>query len=309
MHQIIGNPQRRVFLLSAAVLLLSGCKPGEATGASPSALQPRTTPPAPAPSAAAPVPDISPEPGHPLPAPAPTPTIPSQEQIIAGFSGRRPSYWGLQAPNVLQVLPEPAAGIALTLDFCGGPGGSGTDHAALDTLRRLQVPATLFLNARWIRHNQALTRELAAEPLFELANHGTGHAPLSVDGNSAYGIPGTQNSSQVYEEIMSNDNLLTEITGKRPRFFRPGTAYLDDVATEICLALGVVPTGFSINADAGATYPASVVAAETAKARPGDIIISHGNHPGSGTGAGLSAAIPALLDKGYVFTTLGTALP
>lgn len=41
MHQIIGNPQRRVFLLSAAVLLLSGCKPGEATGASPSALQPR----------------------------------------------------------------------------------------------------------------------------------------------------------------------------------------------------------------------------------------------------------------------------
>ncbi|WP_240720945.1 polysaccharide deacetylase family protein [Pseudarthrobacter sp. NamE2] len=197
----------------------------------------------------------------------------------------------------------------MTLDFCGGPGGNGTDHVALKTLKHLGIPATLFLNARWIHHNRALTRELAAEPLFELANHGTRHAPLSVAGNSAYGIPGTQSSGQVYEEIMSNDNLLTEITGKRPRFFRPGTAYLDDVAAEIALALGVVPTGFSINADAGATYPASVVAAETAKARPGDIIISHGNHPGSGTGAGLSAAIPALLDKGYVFTTLGTALP
>ncbi|WP_458782220.1 polysaccharide deacetylase family protein [Arthrobacter sp. D3-16] len=195
------------------------------------------------------------------------------------------------------------------MDFCGGPGGSGTDHAALDTLKRLGIPATLFLNARWIHHNRALTQELAAEPLFELANHGTRHAPLSVDGNSAYGIAGTQSSSQVYEEIMSNDSLLTEITGKHPRFFRPGTAYLDDVAAEISLALGVVPTGFSINADAGATHPASVVAAESANALPGDIIISHGNHPGSGTAAGLSTAIPALLDKGYTFTTLGAALP
>jgi peptidoglycan/xylan/chitin deacetylase (PgdA/CDA1 family) len=179
----------------------------------------------------------------------------------------------------------------------------------LDTLKRLGVPATLFLNARWIHANRALTLELAAVPLFELANHGTRHAPLSVDGNSAYGISGTRSSGQVYEEIMSNDNLLAQITGKRPRFFRPGTAYLDDVAAEISLALGVVPTGFSINADGGATYPAAVVAAETAKARPGDIIISHGNHPGSGTAAGLAAALPALLDKGYTFTTLGAALP
>ncbi|MDQ0823622.1 peptidoglycan/xylan/chitin deacetylase (PgdA/CDA1 family) [Arthrobacter sp. V4I6] len=241
--------------------------------------------------------------------PAPEPTRRSQEQIIAEFSRRRPSYWGLQAPNVLQVLPEPAAGIALTLDFCGGPGGSGTDHAALDMLKRLGVPATLFLNARWIHANQTLTRELAVEPLFELANHGTRHAPLSVTGNSAYGIPGTRSSGQVYDEIMSNDSLLTEITGKRPGFFRPGTAYLDDVAAEITLALGVIPTGFSINADAGATYPAPKVAAETAKARPGDIIISHGNHPGSGTAAGLAAAIPALLDKGYAFTPLGAAFP
>ncbi len=307
-HQKINNPQRRVFLLSATALLFSGCKPGEVTGPSPSAPE-LTVPAAPESLTAAPVPDVSPKPGPPVPDPAPEPTVRSQEQITAEYSERRPSYWGLQAPNVLQILPEPAAGIALTLDFCGGPGGNGTDHAALDTLKRLAVPATLFLNARWIYANLTLTSELAAEPLFELANHGTLHAPLSVTGNSAYGIPGTHSSRQVYEEIMSNDSLLTEITGKRPRFFRPGTAFLDDVAAEISLALGVIPTGFSINADAGATYPAPVVAAETAKARPGDIIISHGNHPSSGTALGLSAAIPALLDKGYAFTTLDAAVP
>lgn len=304
---IIKNPQRRALLLAASALLLSGCKPGWATET------PSTPPPTarsvPRPPTAAPVPDVSRSPTPPDSASTASRTVPSQDQIAGVFAGRLPTYWGLRAPNVLQILPDPAAGIALTLDFCGGPGGSGTDHAALDMLKRLGVPATLFLNARWIHANQALARQLAGEPLFELANHGTGHAPLSVTGNSAYGIPGTRSSGQVYEEIMSNDRLLTEITGKRPRFFRPGTAFLDEVASEICLALGVIPTGFSINADAGATYPADVVAAETAQAQPGDIIISHGNRPGSGTATGLAAAIPALLNGGYSFTTLGAALP
>ncbi len=75
------------------------------------------------------------------------------------------------------------------------------------------------------------------------------------------------------------------------------------------LGQGLIPAGFSINADGGATYPAALVASETAKARPGDIILAHGNHPGSGTAAGVSAAVPALLEKGYSFTTLGAAFP
>lgn len=183
------------------------------------------------------------------------------------------------------------------------------DHAALDMLQRLQVPATLFMNARWIHANRSLAGDLAAVPFFELANHGSQHLPLSVAGHSAYGIPGTQSSLQVYDEIMTNDKLLTEITGKRPRFFRPGTAFLDEVAAEICHALGTIPAGFSINADGGATYPKELVAEATAKARPGDIIISHGNQPGSGTAAGLAMAIPVLLDQAWAFTTLSAGVP
>ncbi|MGJ9402854.1 hypothetical protein [Arthrobacter sp. KK5.5] len=106
---------------------------------------------------------------------------------------------------------------------------------------------------------------------------------------------------------MSNDALLAEISGQRPRFFRPGTAFLDAVAAEICFALGLTPAGFSVNADAGATYPAALVASETAKSRTGDIILAHANHPESGTAAGLAAVVPALLDMGYDFTTLGDA--
>ncbi|WP_294568186.1 polysaccharide deacetylase family protein [uncultured Arthrobacter sp.] len=239
----------------------------------------------------------------------PEPAVPTRERVITRFSGRIPSYWGLEAPQVLTTLPTSPAGTALTLDFCGGSGGSSIDSALIDMLRRLGVPATLFLNGRWIAANPGLARDLAADPLFELANHGTNHYPLSVNGASAYGIFGTEGPGSVYDEIMANDAVLTDLTGERPRFFRPGTAYLDNVAAEICLALDLIPAGFSINGDGGSTYTAASVAAETAAAGPGDIIIAHGNHPESGTGPGLAEAVTSLLAQGRTFTTLGNAVP
>ncbi|MHA7239827.1 polysaccharide deacetylase family protein [Arthrobacter sp. TMS1-12-1] len=123
--------------------------------------------------------------------------------------------------------PAPRArGIALTLDFCGGTGGGGADLTTIDLLRRLQVPATLFLNGRWITANPALAQDLAAVALFEVANHGTNHYPLSVNGAAAYGISGTEGTGSVDDEIMIDNARLAELTGARPRFFRPGTAYL-----------------------------------------------------------------------------------
>lgn len=187
-----------------------------------------------------------------------------------------------------------AGGAALTLDYCGGPGGSQTDHTILNLLRAHGVPATLFLNARWISTNAALAQELAQDPLFEIANHGTQHLPLSVNGQSAYGIPGTSGPAGVYDEIMVNSDAIAALTGKPPRFFRSGTAHLDDVASRICLELGQVPLGFSINGDAGATHPGHLVTQEIGRAQSGDIIIAHGNQPTAATGAGLAAAIPLM---------------
>ncbi|MHA7153725.1 polysaccharide deacetylase family protein [Arthrobacter sp. TMN-50] len=197
--------------------------------------------------------------------------------------------------------------MALTLDYCGGPGGNQADHTILDLLRQHNLPATLFLNFRWITDNPALAKELANEPLFELANHGTRHLPLSATGQSAYGIPGTTGPGEIYDEIMVNTAMLTDLTGKAPRFFRSGTAHLDEVAARICLALGQTPTGFSINADAGATYPAHLVAQEAGRAQAGDIIIAHGNQPGAATGAGLVEALNQRPGRAEDFVTLTTA--
>lgn len=250
--------------------------------------------------------------GAPAPAAARAPaparvTVPSKEQIIAEFGGLRPSEWGLHVTGVVNGSASRHA--VLTFDACGGPGGTGCDQELLATLRSLKVPATLFINQRWIQANPALAAELAAEPLFELANHGSQHRPLSVAGQSAYGIPGTAGIGAVYDEIMGNQPVLEQLTGKSARFFRPGTAFYDEVTAAVTRRLGLLPVNFSINGDAGASFPAAAVAAEVGRTGAGDIVISHFNKPGSGTAAGYAKALPRLLDHGVTFAQLGDVLP
>jgi hypothetical protein len=68
--------------------------------------------------------------------------------------------------------------------------------------------------------------------------------------------------------------------------------------------LGLTPVGFSVNADNGATSPAAAVGAAITRAAPGSIVLAHMNHPGSGTAAGVSAAIPTLQGAGWQFVPL-----
>ncbi|WP_427169901.1 polysaccharide deacetylase family protein [Arthrobacter sp. 92] len=294
---MVARPDRRSILLGAAAIALAALTPDQAGTARSSGV-----------AGSPPQAEVSlggAETGSPAPGTGARdtarPPVLTRADVEQKFSARAPGYWGLEAPGVLSRLPATAGSVALTLDFCGGNGGSGADLALLSALQQQRVPATLFLNSRWVNANQSLTRDLALDPLFEIANHGTSHKPLSVTGKSAYGIPGTRNTGEVYDEIMISDARLADLTGRRPRFFRPGTAFMDDVAVEIVRALGIIPVGFSVNGDGGATFPAATVTREVSRARAGDVVICHGNHPGGGTTPGLVRALAAMKDRGETF--------
>lgn len=300
-----GVVTRRGLLITATALALSSCAPlasphgGEArrSAAQPSPAQ-QTTPPPPAPA-----PDAASETS--APAVAPQPDV---EAVIAAHEGRVASQWGLAIPGVIGTgydagSASPSA-VHLTLDACGGPAGSGYDAPLIEGLVAAGVPATLFLNQRWILANQSLAHDLAQHPLFSLQNHGTRHLPLSVTGASAYGIPGTASVREAANEVWDNQITLTELSGRTPQWFRPGTAYLDDVGLSIAAALGVRIAGFAINGDGGATLPAAAVAAEVTRCTGGEFVIAHMNQPGSGTAAGILQAIPQLLDRGVTFAAL-----
>jgi peptidoglycan/xylan/chitin deacetylase (PgdA/CDA1 family) len=227
-----------------------------------------------------------------------------KQQISAHFSGRKATRWGENVPGVLTRLATDEKVIALTLDACGSAKGRGVDSRLMDFLVREQIPATLFINARWIDANPELFRQLAANPLFEIANHGLRHKPASVNGRSIYGIEGTKDANELVEEIELNARKIEAISGKRPKLYRSGTAYYDEVAVEIAAELRHEVAGFSVLGDAGATYSAAQVRAALLRAAQGDVILCHMNHPESGTGAGIIAAVPELKRRGFSFVRM-----
>ena len=235
----------------------------------------------------------------------PYPSLESlKQQIAARFSGRKPLLWGENVPGVRTRLATGEKIIALTLDACGSARGKGVDARLMDFLVREQIPATLFINARWIDANPELFRRLAANPLFEIANHGLRHKPGSISGRSIYGIEGTRDMGELVEEIELNARKIEMITGKRPKLYRSGTAYYDEVAVEIAAELRHEVAGFSILGDAGATYTAAQVKAALLGAAAGDVILCHMNHPESGSGAGIIAAVPELKRRGFSFVRM-----
>ena len=222
-------------------------------------------------------------------------TVMSRKQAVAEFSGKPAGAFGLEVKGIQMDLPARARGAALTFDACGGPHGEGYDTTLIKALRKHQAPATLFINRRWAKANHSLMLELVADPLFEIANHGTSHAPLTSRGQSAYGIPGTASIAQAYDEVMGNQHYLAETFGVEARFFRSGTAHMDELSTHMTRELGLIPMNFTVNLDAGATFPAATVAAQTALLGKRDVGIGHFNRPNSGTGEGVARALPGLL--------------
>jgi len=180
----------------------------------------------------------------------------------------------------------------------------GFDAELLAFLEREQIPATLFINARWIEPNRQAFDRLAANPLFEIANHGLQHQPASVTGRFAYGIEGTRNVAELFDEIALGAMKIEALTGRRPNFYRSGTAFYDDVAVQVAEALGQQVVGFTVLGDKGTTYTRNEVKEALLSASAGDIIIVHMNHPEAATGAGVMDAIPDLQQRGFRFVKL-----
>lgn len=226
------------------------------------------------------------------------------DRISRTYNGKQPTEWGENVTGVRTRLATDQKVLALTLDACGSAKGKGIDQKLIDFLVQEQIPATLFINARWIDANPALFRQLAAEPIFEIANHGMWHKPASINGRSVYGIDGTRDIRELVEEIELNARKIEEITGKRPRLYRSGTAYYDELAVKISNDLGHEVAGFAVLGDAGATYTAAQVRSALLTSKPGDVIIAHMNHPEAGTGPGIMAAVPELRKRGFRFVKM-----
>ncbi len=219
---------------------------------------------------------------------------------IDELHGLSPDQWGEFVTGVRTRIDTQDKEIALTLDACGG----GYDAALIDELRRREIPATIFVAGPWLNaHGEVLT-SLSEDPLFEIANHGLRHLPCSVSGREAVEIEGTNNVEEAYEEIEENARRIEALTGERPRHYRSGTAFYDEVCVRIAGKLGHQVVNYDIIGDQGAIFSAEQVEEAVMKADGGSIIVAHMNRPESGTAEGLRKALPQLQEQGYRFVRL-----
>lgn len=227
-----------------------------------------------------------------------------REQIDFSLFETDPTEWGENVSGVKTTFKTDEKEMALTFDACGGPSSDGFDEELISFLKAEQVPATLFINERWIEANEDLFLQLADDPLFQIENHGTVHAPLSVNGGEVYGIAATDSAEAVYDEIMTNHATVEKLIDEEMTLFRSGTAYYDEVAVELAEALGYTVVNFDILGDAGATFSSTQVKNALLQAKPGSIALLHMNQPTSGTAAGVQAAVPLLREQGFEFVLL-----
>jgi peptidoglycan/xylan/chitin deacetylase (PgdA/CDA1 family) len=227
-----------------------------------------------------------------------------KERIISAFTGRVPKEWGERVRGVKTRLNTDQKVLALTFDACGGPKGLAYDDKLIKYLETEKISATLFISGRWMDANPEIFKTLSKNPLFEIENHGLNHKPCSAIGRSVYGIEGTKSVGEIYDEIELNALKIQTLTGCKPKYYRPGTSYCDEICVEIANALGYQVVNFSILGDAGATYSKRRVKEALLKALPSSIILLHMNHPESETAEGVIEAIPELKKRGFRFVKL-----
>lgn len=229
-----------------------------------------------------------------------------KDSISTVFRKALPGHWGEFVRGVDEDLVTRQKILALTFDACGGPHGDDFDKELIAFLEREKIPATLFVSGKWIDANLETLKQLSKNPLFEIENHGLNHRPCSVDGESEYGIKGTPDVPDAFDEIEANARKIKAITGRRPVFYRSATAYTDESCAKIARCLHTTIISFDVlSGDAIPFSPVKTIVNNVlTTVKPGAIIIMHFNRPKWNTYEALKVIVPELKKQGYSFAQL-----
>jgi len=227
-----------------------------------------------------------------------------KKRILDQFINPKPGRFGEFVKGAKKDLDTQQKVIALTFDACGGR-HSGYNAKLIEYLRQEKIPATLFVSGLWIEKNKELFIELAKDPLFEIENHGLLHRTCSINGSTMYGVIPTRDIGDVIDEMELNARKITELTGRRPIFFRSATAYCDEASIKVAQHLSMEVVSYDILSGDAMHSSVKTMAHNIVKgARHGAVVIMHFNHPEWHEMEALQAAVPALRVKGYTFGKL-----
>jgi len=227
-------------------------------------------------------------------------------KIVSEFENAKPGRWGEYVTGVDEKIITQKKIIAFTFDACGGKNGSGYDRELIDYLRAEKIPATMFVSGKWIDSQFPVFINLSRDSLFEIENHGLDHRPCSIEGEGAYGIKGTSNIAEAFDEIEANARKIEAITNHRPLLYRSATAFIDEACVRMAGKVGIKVISYQIlSGDAVPFTPEYVIEENVLRnISPGAIVIMHFNHPEWNTKEAMEKIVPKLRKMGYSFVRL-----
>ncbi|WP_230688977.1 polysaccharide deacetylase family protein [Micromonospora sp. WMMD558] len=209
----------------------------------------------------------------------PSPTVPATPPDARTLPGATPPG---TRPPVVDHGPRTGNKVALTFDadmtdamryqLRSGAVRSYANLRILDLLERERVPATFFLTGKWVEQYPQVTRRLAANPRFELANHTYAHLAFTSD---CYGLPRLP-QRQMTADVARTFDIVAPYGGRQTRYFRfPGLCH-DRAALDALAPLGVtVVDGDVVSGDPFATSWRPIVRAVLDGVRPGSVVVLH----------------------------------
>ncbi|WP_369195289.1 polysaccharide deacetylase family protein [Streptomyces djakartensis] len=200
------------------------------------------------------------------------------------------------------------ATVALTFDadMTAGQGeraaaGERFDHPRLiATLRRLRVPATVFMTGRWAEEYADQARSIGRDPLFEVANHSYSHYAFTGD---CYGLPEVAAARMRPDVERAYAAFRTAgVPDPMPYFRFPGGCY-DRRALKALAPAGVTAVQWDVvGGDAFETDPDVVVRQVLDGVRPGSVVVLHCTRSAApATERAVRAIVPELRRRGYRF--------
>lgn len=209
--------------------------------------------------------------------------------------------------------------IALTLDFCEQTGEvAGYDGRVIDYLRANQIKATLFMGGKWMRSHEHRTRQLMADPLFELGNHGEAHRNLRLLPPRALTaeIAGPQRAYEAIREAFTKEQCVASLADGvanvpvRMGLFRFPFGACNAASLQAVGDAGLLAIQWDVSTGDPDPRTSAEAIANTVlrRVKPGSIIIAHGNGRGYRTADALAMLIPKLQAQGYKFVTVSELL-
>ena len=216
-------------------------------------------------------------------------------------------------------LPPGRKLIALTFDLCEQPGEvAGYDGGVVDYLRKERVKATFFAGGKWLRSHEERSRQLMADPLFEIGNHSEAHRNMR-----------RLNGARLADEILGPQRMYGAIRAglmqalcvrarqdalslipAAPTLFRFPYGACNGASLDAVNKLGLTAIQWDFSTGDPDPHATAQAIAQTIlhHARPGSIVVSHANGRGWHTAEALALAIPKLRALGFEFVTVSELL-